>query len=375
MSYIDYLMGYIYRNIIKRFLFLFPADSVHELFLRVGKKLGQSGFSKNLLRKIWRYDNIILEQTICGLDFKNPIGLSAGFDYNADLVDILPSLGFGFNTVGTVTHESYQGNPAPMLGRLPKSKSLLVNKGFKNAGISTVLSHMSAHTHEAMRGVSIGATNKVYPNFAGMIENILVGFYEAEKFRQFDYYELNISCPNLLNLQNLKDQLSSPTGLKQVLECLETLHLDRPVFIKMPTEKTETEIINLMAVANKFSFIKGLIFSNLVKDRSNPAFDPEEIKRAGQGNFSGKPVEEASNNLLRLAYKKYHERFILIGVGGVFTAEDAYKKILYGASLVQLITGMVYMGPQQIGVINRGLTKLLKQGGYKSVSEAIGVKA
>ena len=110
----------------------------------------------------------------------------------------------------------------------------------------------------------------------------------------------------------------------------------------------------------------------MAKDRNNPAFHKGEIQKVGLGNFSGKPLENQSNEMLRYAYKHYHERFILIGVGGVFTAEDAYKKIKLGASLVQLITGMVYMGPQQIGVINKGLAKLLKRDGYYHISEAIG---
>ena len=351
---------------------MFSADGVHELFLRKGRYLGRHHFFKKLFKKMWGYEDPILSQNLAGLDFKNPIGLAAGFDYNADLVEILPSLGFGFHTIGTLTVEPYVGNPRPMLGRLPKSKSLLVNKGFKNKGVAKVLAHMSLNSSGAPRGVSIGATNKVYPDFEAMVENIVAGFVEAEKFNNFDYYELNISCPNLHNLENLEEKLDSSSGLTKVLIRLETLGLVRPVFIKMPLEKTFDEAKGLIETAIPFALVKGLIFSNLAKDRNNPAFHKGEIQKVGLGNFSGKPLENQSNEMLRYAYKHYHERFILIGVGGVFTAEDAYKKIKLGASLVQLITGMVYMGPQQIGVINKGLAKLLKRDGYYHISEAIG---
>ena len=364
--------GYIYRNIVKKLLFLFPADSVHDFFLRTGRLIGRSGIAKKILAVLWRYNDPILSQTLYGLHFLNPIGLSAGFDYNADLVRVLPDIGFGFHSIGTLTHEAYGGNAPPMLGRLPKSRSLLVNKGFKNGGVTKVLASVGPTVSEAVRGVSIGATNKVYPDFTAMIEDLVAGFRDAEHFRNFGYYELNISCPNLLNLHNLKEQLASPSGLAKVLQQLSLLDLKRPVFIKMPLERSLEELDLLVETAKPFPFIQGLIFSNLAKDRNNPAFDPVEVQKAGKGNFSGKPVERGSNEALRYVYKKYRDRFMLVGVGGVFTAEDAYMKVRSGASLVQLITGMVYMGPQQIGVINAGLAKLLRKDGYHTVAEAIG---
>ncbi len=363
---------FVYTHILKPILFLFPADSVHEFFLTTGRFLSRHNSVKKLFQKLWNHEDPSLEQNIFNLKFKNPIGLSAGFDYDADLVKLLPSIGFGFHTVGTLTNETYAGNPAPMLARLPKSQSLLVNKGFKNKSIKKVLVNFNREMNQAPIGVSIGATNKPYADFEAMLADLLEGFREAENFKNFDYYELNISCPNLLNIQNLKTQISSPAGLSQALRLLDGLGLARPVFIKMPLERTLEEIKELIDVANNFSFIKGLIFSNLAKDRTNKAFDADEIKIAGKGNFSGKPVEEKSNQLLSFAYKNYKDRFVLIGVGGVFTATDAYKKIKLGATLVQMITGMVFMGPSQIGIINQELALLLKQDGYKNISEAIG---
>jgi len=370
-SFMRTLTGVLYRQAIKRILFLFSADRVHELFLHTGRRLGRSRLAKKVVTLLWRYDDSILEQNIVGLAFKNPVGLSAGFDYNADLVDILPSVGFGFNTVGTLTRIAYGGNPPPMLGRLPKSRSLLVNKGFKNNGATKVLEHMSPNDSGAPRGVSIGATNKAYPDFSAMIDDLVAGFRDAERFKNFDYYELNISCPNLLNLANLKEQLGSPSGLRQALDALAKLSLVRPVFIKMPLERSLEELDALVETAKPYAFIKGLIFSNLAKDRTNPMFDAEEVKKAGKGNFSGKPVEDGANKAIRHIYQKYKDRFVLVGVGGVFTAEDAYKKILLGASLVQLITGMVYMGPQQIGTINAGIARLLRRDGFKNVADAV----
>lgn len=366
------ITGYIYRNIIKRILFLFPADSIHVMFLHMGRFLGKYEFTKKLISRMWTYRDTKLEQDILGFRFRNPIGLSAGFDYNADLVNILPSVGFGFHTIGTLTYEPYAGNPAPMLGRLPKSKSLLVNKGFKNEGVKKALSNLSMNESEAIRGVSIGVTNKAYDTFEEMIDNLILGFREAELFDDFDYYELNISCPNLRNIKSLTGELASPKGLHHALQRINTMGLKRPVFIKMPLERSNQEMTKLIDTIIPFSYVHGLIFSNLAKDRDNKVFDRCEVENAGPGNFSGKPVEDQSNILIRFAYRSYRERFIIIGTGGVFTAEDAYKKIRSGATLVALITGMIYQGPQVIGEINEGISALLNRDGYTHISQAIG---
>lgn len=372
---ISHFSGWNYRHVVKPILFHYPPDDIHELFLSIGKQLGRFRLARWLFAAAWRYDNPMLEQTVAGLRFRNPIGLSAGFDYRADLVDILPSLGFGFHSIGSLTAHPYGGNPRPMMQRLPKSRSLLVNKGFKNDGVNPTLARLrTAAPLGAIRGVSIGSTNRVYADFTEMVEDVVKGFQLAEACSLFDYYELNISCPNLRNLENLKEQLASPTGLTKLLTRLQTLELHRPVFIKLPLEQSEDEMRLLLDAARPFQIIHGLIFSNLAKDRLNPAFHPEEIACAGQGNFSGKPTQARSNALLRYAYRHYHERFILIGVGGVFSAEDAYMKILYGASLVQLITGMIYMGPQEIGAINAKIVEMLRRDGFASVSEAVGTR-
>ena len=367
------LFGWKYRHLVKPVLFCFPPDNIHELFLSFGRQLGRSRVVRSGLRKLWRYDHPVLAQTVGSLHFRNPIGLSAGFDYRADLVDILPAIGFGFHTVGTLTIEPYSGNPRPMMERLPRSRSLLVNKGFKNDGLEVTLARLRPKTMpDVPRGMSIGATNRTYADFSEMLENIVAGFRVAERSPLFDYYELNISCPNLQNLANLKPELASPDGVSLLLARLAPLGLQRPVFIKLPLERTEDEMRALIEPAVSHPFITGLIFSKLAKDRTNPAFHPDEIARAGRGNFSGKPTEQQSNALLRFAYRHYRDRFVFIGVGGVFTAEDAYEKIRSGATLVQLITGMIFMGPQHIGAINAGLLRLLRRDGYANMQEAIG---
>jgi dihydroorotate dehydrogenase subfamily 2 len=366
------MIRFFYKKIIKPILFCFPADDVHSFFLKRGNLLGKFSFAKWFLKKILFYKNDILKQNVSGISFPNPIGLSAGFDYDAYLIDILPSIGFGFHTIGTVTNLPYEGNARPMLGRLPKSKSLLVNKGFKSMGMESVLKKINKRKKNIPLGISIGATNKKYENIEEMSNDIIFSFERVLKEDYFDYFELNISCPNLVNSDNLKDKFDTREGLSLLLNKLDKLSINKPLFIKMYLEKSISDTIILAEVASKYTFIKGLIFSNLVKDITNPFFDQEEIKNAGKGNFSGKPTEKITNDLIWEIYKKFKDRFIIIGCGGVFTGYDAYEKIKRGATLIQMITGMIYEGPSQIGIINKELSALLKKDGYSNIKEAIG---
>lgn len=371
------MFKFLYKKIIKPVLFLFPADYVHTFFLKTGNALGRGVVYKKLTNYFFNYKNKNLSQNILDLNFENPIGLAAGFDYDADLINILPDVGFGFHTIGTVTNMSYEGNAFPMLDRLPKSKSLIVNKGFKSNGIDSVLEKIKYSKKTIPLGVSLGVTNRKYESEAEMIEDIYEDFVKANNSDCFDYFELNISCPNLIHLPEDFEKFDTPNGLRNVLTKLSLLNITRPTFIKMHCEKSVEDTIVLCEIAKEFHFIKGFIFSNLVKNRNNSLLDKDELKKFEnrKGNFSGKPTENLSNNLISEVYKKYKDenRFIIIGCGGVFEGKDAYEKIKRGASLIQMITGMIYEGPSQIGNINKELSELVKKDGYQNIKEAIGI--
>jgi dihydroorotate dehydrogenase len=324
------MIGFIYRKIIKPILFKFPADDVHNFFLKSGNYLGSKEFTRNFLRSIFVYENKNLEQILGklgfgGISFKNPVGLAAGFDYDADLIDILPSVSFGYHTIGSVTYLPYAGNPAPMLGRLPKSKSLLVNKGFKSMGMESVLKKVGKSERNYIPlGISIGSTNQQYKKIEDMADDVCVSFALALKTSYFDYFELNISCPNLINIENLKEKFDDPIGFSILLNKLSYLNINKPLFIKMHAEKSVEETLALLEIANNYKWISGVTMSNLVKNRENKYLDKEEVKLAGKGNFSGKPTEELANNLISAVYEKYKDRFIIIGCGGIFTGAFDY---------------------------------------------------
>jgi len=350
------ILSFLYVNALKPIVFQLDAEKVHDSFTDMGEWLGSYTFTRNLTEMLLQYRHISLERTLCGIHFPNPVGLSAGFDYEAKLTNILPSVGFGFATIGTVTLEPYQGNQPPRLGRFPKSRALLVNKGFKTIGAKAIIRKLENRTFEIPIGISIGNTNTVFSSLAARIEDI------TQTFQLFDesgvlhsYYELNISCPN-----TAEDQpFSHPKNLQTLLQSLQKLHVSRPVFLKMPIDFSEKETLALLRTADK-SFVAGVIFGNLTKDKNNPDVHPDDkiLWQQRHGNLSGKPTWNRSNHWIKFTRHHFHKRFVIIGTGGIFSGEDATIKLKLGADLVQLITGMVYNGPQMIGEINRYLAHL-----------------
>jgi dihydroorotate dehydrogenase len=364
-------IGMIYRTILKKIFFLIDAEVVHENMLSFGEISGRISWVKRFTNWLLVKEDKTLRQAIAGLDFKFPVGMAAGFDYEAKLTQFLPNLGFGFATVGTITNISYEGNPHPRLGRLPNSRSLLVNKGFKNDGAKAIAEKMAKLKFDYAQGVSIGRSNNEKLITQKMsIADVVSAFQTFEKYKvKNSYYELNISCPNLIHG---KVDFYEQQKLNELLNAIDKLHLKKPVFIKMPIERTDKEVITMLNIIIKHN-IAGVIFGNLQKDKDHPSLDKAEVNKFKMGYFSGKPTFERSNELIKLAYKNFDKKLIIIGCGGIFSAEDAYTKIKLGASLVQLITGLIYQGPQLASEINSRLSDLLKKDGFKNVSEAVGI--
>ncbi|MBI2357085.1 quinone-dependent dihydroorotate dehydrogenase [Candidatus Dojkabacteria bacterium] len=364
----------LYKYILKPILFRFDPEFIHNLFTSRGRLLGRFRLTRSILKNAFRYDSPSLHQEIAGIKFKNPVGLAAGFDYDGKLTEVLESIGFGFQSIGTVTYSPYEGNSKPRLARLPKSKSLLVNKGFKSDGIEKVLNRNVREWNETFKvGISIGATNsKECSTPKAQIEDIIKSFSYLKSHKlleRFSYLELNISCPNVLGSGSLADT----ENLEDVLSKIKELGIDKPIFVKFQLEIEWEKARKLIEIIIKYG-VEAIIIANLLKQREGSEIRKEELESVKnlKGNFSGKPTFNLSNELIEKTYREFGDRIKIVGLGGIFNAEDAYEKIKRGASLVQLITGMIYEGPQVIGDINRGLERLLRKDGYKSVDEAVG---
>lgn len=347
-------LDFFYRFLLKPVFFLFDPEFIHNIMVSTGKLLSRFSFLSNFLEKVIAFNDSSLKSTKNSINFPNPVGLAAGFDYNGDLTDILPAVGFGFHTIGTVTLHAYEGNLPPRLVRLPKSKSILVNKGLKNIGAKKIIEKLEKKDFKIPVGISIAATNKDFSSTKEQISDILDCFQLFEKSSiKHQYYELNISCPNTF----CAEPFTTPKRLHLLLSALDKINIKRPVYIKMPIELDDEKAVELLSVISKFEMCKGVVFGNLAKNRATKLLNPEEREKVEylDGNMSGKPTFEASNHMIELTKQNFGSRFTIIGTGGIFCPEDAYKKLELGADLVQLITGMIYTGPQLIGKINHYL--------------------
>ena len=343
----------------KPLLFQFDPELMHKLFINIGKGLGKFRVTKRMTRDLFYYENPMLWQKIYGIEFANPVGLSAGFDKNVEITSVLEDVGFGFEESGSVTKLEHVGNKGKRLMRIPKKKSIWVNLGLNNNGVEEISQRLNdgRNKHNIPLGVSIAKTNclETVDDIIGRDDYI----YSLKKLNEMNvgsFYVFNISCPNAYGGQ----PFSRPKAYESLLKESDKLKIKKPIFVKLSPDLTKKELDAILKISGRHK-IQGFIISNLTKKHS-----------FGKGGLSGKAVESLSNKMLGYVYSKTKGRYVIIGVGGIFSAEDVYKKIKLGASLVELITGMIYNGPGLIVEINYELVQMLKKDGYKNIKEAVG---
>ncbi len=298
-----------------------------------------------------------------GLKFANPLGIAAGFDKNGVVVNQLASLGFGFVEVGTVTFEPQPGNPRPRMFRLPEDKALINRLGFNNDGAAVVAERLRKLDRKCIVGVNIGK-NKSVPNEEAT-ENYLKSFDLVHPVA--DYVAVNISSPNTPNLR----ELQKADSLVELLSSLTAGNNERgrkPLLVKIAPDLTEAEIESIVDICLRFE-IDGVIATNTTIFRDGLKTDVSDI---GDGGLSGKPLTARSTEIISSIYRYSKGKLPIIGIGGIFTAEDAFAKIAAGASLIQAYTGFVYGGPSFAGDVNVGLAGILKERGFESLDEAVG---
>ena len=357
-----------YAKIVKPILFRFNPESVHDFFVWFGELLGSVAFVRWIIGQVCTYEHPSLHTEVAGIKFANPIGLAAGFDKDVHLTKIMPSVGFGFMEVGAITRYPYAGNPGRRLLRLPEDQSLIVYYGLKNVGADAIEKKLAQLQFEIPVGINIAKTNRADIKGKASIEDYCETYRRLGRF--FSYVALNVSCPNAQDGCMFQD----PRLLDELLAAIAKETKPCPVFLKISTHLDEKEVDEVLAVVKKYPFVDGFIVGNLCKRRELLAMrsTKERMDLLPAGGISGAPVRELSNVIIRQIYQKTKGAYVIIGLGGVFTAEDAYEKIRAGASLVQIITGLIYGGPLAVRRINRGLVALLKRDGYNSVSAAVG---
>ena len=363
-----------YKHVVKPVLFKRKPDSVHKHMIKMAKLVGNVPGVRSLPR-LWSYQNEkYLEQTVGGLLIRNPVGLSAGFDKGIETPRIMRAVGFGFMTGGSVTWGQYKGNEGDWFFRLPKTQSLVVNAGLPSEGTEVIVHRVSKYPgavfHKFPLVVSVAKTNSERTaNDTDGIRDYAASMAMFDAESNVAAMEINISCPNAFG----GEAFTTPERLEALLSTVDALALAKPIFIKMPISLSKEQFLALTDVAAAHR-ITGLTIGNLRKDRQNVQLK-DELPQGVNGNLSGAPNREISTDLVRETYRRHGKKMILIGVGGIFTAEHAYEKIRAGATLTEMITGVIFEGPQVVGEINAGLVELLKRDGYSNISEAIGVDA
>lgn len=332
-----------YSKIIKPILFKLDPENVHDFFVDFGEWTGKSRFCRNLIHFFYGYRGKDISKKVDGLTYKTPFILSAGFDYNGRLPNILPAISLGGVEVGSVTGSACEGNKKPRLTRLPKSKSILVNKGLRNDGVEAVIERLKNQPRQKdfVVGVSIAHTNDLASS--GVEASIADYFYSFRRLNEEnvgDYYTFNISCPNAFG----GETFANPEMLFLLLSKISSIKCDKPIYIKMPINLEWPEFNELLKVIYKFKNISGVVIGNLNKDYNTLDFKGE-LPEKPSGGLSGKPCFELSNALIRQTREAYGERFTIIGCGGVMSPEDMSEKFKAGSDLVQLITGLIYNGP------------------------------
>ncbi len=363
------LLRLFYKGIMKPFIFLMKPEKAHDVFKAVGVKLSTNPLTLFLVKLMFGYSNPKLNICVDGVKYESPVGLSAGFDKDGELTKIYPRMGFGLAELGSFTGEVCPGNPGAgnRLFRLKKSKSILVWYGLNNQGSEKISKRLRGTDFGKLRvGISAAKSN-LTPCF--VLEQSVADYMKTmDAFKDIgDYYTLNISCPNT--------QDGEPFVVKKNLDALlkaanEHRVEGKPIYVKLAADMTLEEI-NIIVDGCMEHGIEGVVLTNLAK----PAFNKEYLKEEltfHKGGLSGMPLQRISTDVIRHVYRRTRGKLTIIGVGGIFTAQDAYEKITSGASLLHMITTMIFDGPQNISEISRGLVKLLEKDGFSSIEEAIG---
>lgn len=328
----------------------------------------------NLLQQYLCLNDPRLEQTILGMKFPNPLGLAAGFDKDGVGANIWHNFGFGFAELGTVTYHPQPGNPPPRLFRLPLDQAALNRMGFNNGGAVAMAARLKEGKDKLNYpipipiGINLGKS-KITP-----LELAAQDYLESFRLLKDlgDYFVVNVSSPNTPGLRSLQDA----TMLSQILDVLQGENTGKkPIFVKIAPDLGWEAISDIMAIAQSYN-LAGLIATNTTISREG--LQTQIIEKTGKspqeeaGGISGRPVRDRSTEVIRFIHQQSQGQIPIIGVGGIFTAEDAWEKITAGACLIQTYTGWIYEGPMMVSRILTGLLTKLEENGLSSIREAVG---
>ncbi|WP_040496946.1 quinone-dependent dihydroorotate dehydrogenase [Fulvivirga imtechensis] len=339
-----------YKLLVRPLLFRFDPEKIHHFTFKTIRILGKVPGIRAIWRTRFDYTDQRLERRMFGLTFSNPVGLAAGFDKDAKLVDELACFGFGFIEIGTLTPKAQPGNDKPRLFRLPADQAIINRMGFNNGGVNAAVARLRRRKSSVLIGGNIGK-NKVTPNEEAF--NDYRTCFE-QLFEVVDYFVVNVSSPNTPNLRALQDK----EPLTQLLGGLMKLNAEKktpkPILLKIAPDLTDDQLNDIVDIVKEVN-LDGLIATNTTISRDGLKTPEHEVQKIGAGGLSGLPLRARSTEVLKFLRNKLGPDFPIISVGGIMSAEDALEKIRAGASLVQVYTGFIYEGPSLIKKINKAL--------------------
>ncbi|MBX2917419.1 MAG: quinone-dependent dihydroorotate dehydrogenase [Cyclobacteriaceae bacterium] len=339
-----------YKSFLRPILFLFAPEPIHHFtfsFLRITGKIPGVQF---ILKLLFETNDRRLHKTLFGVNFPNPVGLAAGFDKDATLIDELAAFGFGFIEIGTLTPKSQPGNEKPRLFRLPKDQALINRMGFNNGGVQAAVARLKNRKSKVIVGGNIGK-NKVTPNESAF-EDYNTCFETL--YPHVDYFVLNVSSPNTPGLRELQEKEPLRKLLSDVIALSKAKPTYKPVLLKIAPDLNEAQLNDVVEIL-KETKTDGVIATNTTISRAGLHTAEGEVSAIGNGGLSGRPLTDRATEVISFLRKQLGSHYPIIGVGGIMSAQDAVEKLKAGADLVQIYTGFIYEGPGLVKRINQRL--------------------
>ena len=342
----------IYKYFVRPLLFKFEPEKIHHLVSKGLKLYFSIPLMRLITNLIFRSNSSKSSVNVFGLQFSNPIGLAAGFDKEAELIDELACFGFGFIEIGTLTPLAQPGNPRPRMFRLPADQSLINRMGFNNSGVESALQNLKKRHSKVLVGGNIGK-NKVTTNELA-VNDYLHCFNQL--FDWVDYFVVNVSSPNTPDLRALQDK----EPLRQLLLALQTENKKhsqpKPILLKIAPDLSDEQLNDVIEIVKAVK-IPGIVATNTTINRSTLLAKSSKLRSemVGAGGLSGRAVHARSVEVVKYLCDRSENKFEVIGVGGIFTGADAQDFLNAGAKLVQVYTGFIYEGPSMVKKINKAL--------------------
>ncbi|MBC5993311.1 quinone-dependent dihydroorotate dehydrogenase [Pontibacter cellulosilyticus] len=342
-----------YKSLLRPLLFQLDPEKVHYLTADAVKFGYKLPFIENITQSMFQVQDQRLERELFGLKFPNPVGLAAGFDKDAKLIDEFAHFGFGFIEIGTLTPKPQSGNEKPRLFRLPKDQAIINRMGFNNEGVDAAVRRLEKRKSSIIVGGNIGK-NKVTPNEEAT-NDYLYSFKAL--FDVVDYFVVNVSSPNTPDLRALQDKEPLQKLLLTLQEENQKHATPKPLLLKIAPDLNSEQLNDIIEIAIE-ARLSGIIATNTTVSRAGLHTSPDTVAGIGMGGLSGKPLTHHSTQIVRHLRTYLPKEIKLIGVGGIMTADDAVEKMQAGADLVQLYTGFIYEGPALVTRINKKLLTL-----------------